>query len=82
MGEPKFEDDVAAFDIAEVAEPLSERIEDRRSVAVCRRQHADARERRAQLERSANRPRPGGPLEIVDRAVLSLKNAPFLPHHS
>ena len=44
MGEPEFEDDVAAFDVTEVAEPLSERIEERRSIAVCRRQNADARD--------------------------------------
>lgn len=44
VGEPELEDDIAAFDITEVAQPPSERIEDRRSVAVCRRQNADARD--------------------------------------
>src|SRR6476646_4298083 len=37
----RLENDIAAFDIAEVTEPRSERIEDRRLVALCRRQNAD-----------------------------------------
>jgi hypothetical protein len=42
--EPKFQDDVAAFDIAEIAQPLSERIERWRSLFVTDRQNADTRD--------------------------------------
>jgi hypothetical protein len=44
MGEAVFEDDVAAFDISESAEPLSERIEDRRRFVLGSRQNSDARD--------------------------------------
>ncbi len=42
MREPEFEDDVPALDLADVAQPLSKRIEDQRLVAVCKGQDADA----------------------------------------
>ena len=42
VGQPEFEDDVAPLDIAEVAQPLSKRVEYRRLIAVRGCQDADA----------------------------------------
>src|SRR6516162_10667441 len=50
-GETEFEDDVTAFDIAEVTQALSERIEHRGLVAGRLRQDADARDLRRRLLR-------------------------------
>src|SRR6516165_4473552 len=43
-GQAKLENDIAAFDIAEIAEPLPECVEVCRSLAVRHRKHADARD--------------------------------------
>src|SRR5271166_6310246 len=56
MGQPKFEDDVAAFDIADIVEPLLERIDHRRPLGFSRGQDADARDFRwALLSRTRQR---------------------------
>ena len=44
MREPELKGDVAALDKAKLAKPLSECIEERGPVAVCRRQNADSRD--------------------------------------
>jgi hypothetical protein len=49
VGQPEIEDDVATFDIAELAKPRSERVEDRRRVALRGRQDADVRDLRRGL---------------------------------
>jgi hypothetical protein len=49
VGQAKFEDDIATFDIAEVTEPLSESVEHRRPLAVRHRKDADARDLRLRL---------------------------------
>jgi hypothetical protein len=43
-GEAKFEDDVATLHVAEIAEPLSECVDEPRFLVVPRRQYANARD--------------------------------------
>ena len=57
VGQPEFEDDVAPLDIAEVAQPLSKRVEYRRLIAVRGCEDADAGELHRLLR--ARRERPG-----------------------